>query len=67
MAAGRAASPLRHEIQAFSKALRRDRLQLRQQRDRVVRESTAIRVARQEPVFVAPLPLLPGETQILDP
>ena len=63
MAAGRAASPLRHEIQAFSKALRRDRLQLRQQRDRVVRESTAIRVARQEPVFVAPLPLLPGETR----
>ena len=63
MAAGRAASPLRHEIQAFSKALRRDRLQLRQARDRVVRDSTAIRVARQEAVFTAPLPLLPGETR----
>jgi NAD(P)-dependent dehydrogenase (short-subunit alcohol dehydrogenase family) len=61
MAAGRAASPLRHEIQAFSKALRRDRLQLRQARDRVVRESTAIRVARQEAVFTAPLPLPAGE------
>ena len=61
MAAGRAASPLRHEIQAFSKALRRDRLQLRQAKDRVVRDSTAIRVARAEAVFTAPLPLLPGE------
>ncbi len=61
MAAGRAASPLRHEIQAFSKALRRDRLKLRQARDREVRESTAIRVARQEAVFTAPLPMLPGE------
>ncbi len=63
MAAGRAASPLRHEIQAFSKALRRDRLKERQARDRVVRESTAIRVSRQEAVFVAPLPMLPGETR----
>ncbi len=63
MAAGRAASPLRHEIQAFSKALRRDRLKDRQARDRVVRESTAIRVARQEAVFTAPLPMLPGETR----
>lgn len=61
MAAGRAASPLRHEIQAFSKALRRDRLKERQQRDRAVREATAIRVARQETVFTAPLPLPAGE------
>ncbi len=61
MAAGRAASPLRHEIQAFSKALRRDRLQLRQAKDRAVRESTAIRVARRETVFTAPLPLPAGE------
>ncbi|HEY0880093.1 MAG TPA: SDR family NAD(P)-dependent oxidoreductase, partial [Archangium sp.] len=61
MAAGRAASPLRHEIQAFSKALRRDRLKERQQRDRAVREATAIRVARQEAVFTAPLPLPAGE------
>ncbi len=61
MAAGRAASPLRHEVQAFSKALRRDKLKERQAKDRVVRESTAIRVARREAVFTAPLPLLPGE------
>jgi hypothetical protein len=61
MAAGRAASPLRHEVQAFSKALRRDRLKERQAKDRAIRESTAIRQARKEAVFTAPLPLPPGE------
>jgi NAD(P)-dependent dehydrogenase (short-subunit alcohol dehydrogenase family) len=61
MAAGRAANPLRHEVQAFTKALRRDRLKLRQARDRVVREGAAIRVARQQAVFTAPLPLPAGE------
>ncbi|MFO0593679.1 MAG: SDR family NAD(P)-dependent oxidoreductase [Myxococcaceae bacterium] len=61
MAAGRAASPLRHEVQAFSKAMRRDRLKERQAKDRAIRESTAIRLARKEAVFTAPLPLPAGE------
>jgi NAD(P)-dependent dehydrogenase (short-subunit alcohol dehydrogenase family) len=61
MAAGRAASPLRHEVQAFSKAMRRERLKERQTRDRAIRESTAIRQARKEAVFTAPLPLPAGE------
>ena len=61
MAAGRAASPLRHEVQAFSKAMRRDRLQERQKKDREIREATAIRQVRKEAVFVAPLPLPAGE------
>lgn len=61
MAAGRAASPLRHEVQAFSKAMRRDRLKERQQRDRDIREATAIRQARKEAVFVPPPQLPSGE------
>ncbi|MFZ5441192.1 MAG: SDR family NAD(P)-dependent oxidoreductase [Myxococcota bacterium] len=61
MAAGRAASPLRHEVQAFSKAMRRDRLKERQAKDRAVRESTAIRQARKETVFVPPPQLPAGE------
>jgi NAD(P)-dependent dehydrogenase (short-subunit alcohol dehydrogenase family) len=61
MAAGRAASPLRHEVQAFSKAMRRERLRERQARDREIREATAIRQVRKEAVFVAPPPLPAGE------
>lgn len=61
MAAGRAASPLRHEVQAFSKAMRRERLKERQARDREIRESTAIRQVRKEAVFVAPPQLPSGE------
>lgn len=61
MAAGRVASPLRHEVQAFSKAMRREKLVERQKRDRAIRETTAIRVARQEAVFVPPPALPAGE------
>ncbi len=61
MAAGRVASPLRHEVQAFSKAMRREKLVERQKRDRAIRESTAIRVARQEAVFIPPPALPAGE------
>jgi NAD(P)-dependent dehydrogenase (short-subunit alcohol dehydrogenase family) len=48
-------------VQAFSKAMRRERLKERQARDREIRESTAIRQVRKEAVFVAPLPLPAGE------
>ncbi|MFT3711686.1 MAG: SDR family NAD(P)-dependent oxidoreductase [Archangium sp.] len=61
MAAGRAASPLRHEVQAFSKAMRRERLKERQARDREIREATVIRQVRKEAVFVAPAQLPTGE------
>lgn len=60
MAAGRAATPLRHEVQAFSKAMRRDRLQLRQERDRAAREAVQIRQVRKEAVFKAPPMMLPS-------
>ncbi len=63
MAAGRTASPLRHEVQAFAKAMRRDRLTQRQQHDRALREATQIRVVRQQPVFTAPAALPSGETR----
>ncbi len=61
MAAGRAAQPLRHEVQAFARAMRRDRLVERQRRDREVREASVIRQVRREAVFVAPPRLPDGE------
>lgn len=61
MAAGRAASPLRHEVQAFSKELRRQKLQQRQARDRAIREAVQIRQVRKEAVFKAPSMLPSGE------
>ena len=59
-AAGRVAKPIRNEIQAFTKALRRERYQDKLKADRDAKESTAIRVARQQAVFVPPpMTLLP--------
>ncbi|MBL9038830.1 MAG: SDR family NAD(P)-dependent oxidoreductase [Archangium sp.] len=60
VAAGRVAKPIRHELQAFTKALRRERQQQRQHNDRQAKESTAIRVARQQAVFTAPQRVLPA-------
>ncbi len=54
VAAGRVAKPIRNELQAFTKALRKERHQQRLKADRSARENTAIRVARQAAVFVPP-------------
>ncbi len=53
-AAGRVAKPIRNELQAFTRALRRERHEERLKRDRLTKESAAIRVARQQTVFVPP-------------
>jgi len=54
VAAGRVAKPIRHELQAFTKALRRERHAERLKVDRMARDNTPIRVARQQAVFVPP-------------
>jgi NAD(P)-dependent dehydrogenase (short-subunit alcohol dehydrogenase family) len=60
MAAGRVASPMKHELNRFTKAVQRERTAARVQKDRAVREAAAIRVARQDAVFTPPPQLMSG-------
>ena len=50
IAAGRVAKPIRHEVQAFTKALRHERHQERLKADRSARDNAPIRVARRAAV-----------------
>jgi NAD(P)-dependent dehydrogenase (short-subunit alcohol dehydrogenase family) len=58
-AAGRVAHPGRDEVHRLRKHLKKREQEAKRQKDRALREKTAIRVARQQPVFVAPPPQLP--------
>ncbi len=60
MAAGRLSRPTRHEGIRENKAFRRYTKQSARQEDRALRDETAIRIARQAPVYEAPAQL-PGE------
>ncbi|HEY4104721.1 MAG TPA: SDR family NAD(P)-dependent oxidoreductase [Polyangiaceae bacterium] len=59
IAAGRLSRPTRHEGQRENKAFRRHSKKAARDDDRAARAETAIRVARQAPVYNAP-PALPG-------
>jgi NAD(P)-dependent dehydrogenase (short-subunit alcohol dehydrogenase family) len=60
MAAGRLSRPTRHEGIRENKAFRRYSKQVARAEDRAARDETAIRIARQAPVYEAP-PQLPGQ------
>jgi NAD(P)-dependent dehydrogenase (short-subunit alcohol dehydrogenase family) len=60
MAAGRLSRPTRHEGIRENKAFRRYSKHVARAEDRAARDETAIRIARQAPVYEAP-PQLPGQ------
>ncbi len=59
-AAGKVAHPERDEVHRLRKNLKKKEGESRRAKDRELREGAAIRVARQQPVFTAPPPLLPS-------
>ncbi len=60
IAAGRVAKPIRHELQAFTKAIRHERHQERLKADRSARDNAPIRLARRAAVYVPPEMVLPS-------
>jgi len=66
IAAGRVSRPTRHEGIRENKAFRRHSKKVAQKEDRDARAETAIRMARQAPVY-APPPQLPGPSPVTPP
>lgn len=59
-AAGKVAHPERDEVHRLRKNQKKKKEEAKRAKDRALRENTAIRVTRQQPVFVAPPPMLPS-------
>ncbi|SEL74036.1 Enoyl-(Acyl carrier protein) reductase [Stigmatella aurantiaca] len=62
-AAGKVVLPERDVRARLVKSLRKEEKQVKRKKDQLVRASTKIRTLRQAPVFQAPPPQLPSETQ----
>ncbi|GMU63056.1 MAG: oxidoreductase [Myxococcaceae bacterium] len=66
-AAGRVSTPTRDDVHRLRKHQKRKEGETRRAKDRAVRDTTAIRVARQQAVFTAPPPLLDAGAQAQAP